>query len=435
MRLPERNYRQPALPRSSLAPPCSRERQLAGGARRAGPAAHLPAAAAVQGGHGGDAAAQVGAAGNARTLSAQAGSRDPGACLLGRRPGRIPMFAMAPPPCHVTILASCAPQPEADHRAEPQCGLGAGRAHRLRGRARPPAGRRFAMHQPARCTVPRPAAAALALGCRLMLPSGSPPPSPAQLLALLKSSAPYVRSEADWRTVCAIIKLTSGGACSSAEQMGAQAHWRPSRSSGSFALPVPGNVYPHQLAASALLGSPRALVHPAPAGPDRPASSTPAAPPLQCAPRRRRWPTSRCRWCAATRARCRERATCRCWRRACSTLNGTSRWAGGVVAQKAQCLLCRAEAGRGVTRQLSRHVWDEARPGRAHCMHLRDAQPPCFSARSAQQNVEAAVRFLDLIELLFNWLVTQSQHGSPGRGLDEEPALSGGPSSGVQHPP
>lgn len=34
---------------------------------------------------------------------------------------------------------------------------------------------------------------------------------PLQLLALLKSSAPYVRSEADWRTVCAIIKLTSGG--------------------------------------------------------------------------------------------------------------------------------------------------------------------------------------------------------------------------------
>ncbi len=33
---------------------------------------------------------------------------------------------------------------------------------------------------------------------------------PPQLLALLRSSAPYVRSEADWRTVCAIIKLTSG---------------------------------------------------------------------------------------------------------------------------------------------------------------------------------------------------------------------------------
>ncbi|PRW57821.1 ARF guanine-nucleotide exchange factor GNOM-like [Chlorella sorokiniana] len=31
----------------------------------------------------------------------------------------------------------------------------------------------------------------------------------AELLALLRSSAPYVRSEADWRTVCAIIKLTS----------------------------------------------------------------------------------------------------------------------------------------------------------------------------------------------------------------------------------
>lgn len=33
-----------------------------------------------------------------------------------------------------------------------------------------------------------------------------PPP---QLLALLKSSAPYVRSEADWRTVCALLRLTS----------------------------------------------------------------------------------------------------------------------------------------------------------------------------------------------------------------------------------
>lgn len=38
-----------------------------------------------------------------------------------------------------------------------------------------------------------------------------PPLLPPQLLALLKSSAPYVRTEADWRTVCAIIKLTSGG--------------------------------------------------------------------------------------------------------------------------------------------------------------------------------------------------------------------------------
>lgn len=36
------------------------------------------------------------------------------------------------------------------------------------------------------------------------------PSRPVQLLALLRSSAPYVRSEADWRTVCAIIKLTSG---------------------------------------------------------------------------------------------------------------------------------------------------------------------------------------------------------------------------------
>lgn len=35
-------------------------------------------------------------------------------------------------------------------------------------------------------------------------------PAALQLLALLRSSAPYVRSEADWRTVCAIIKLTSG---------------------------------------------------------------------------------------------------------------------------------------------------------------------------------------------------------------------------------
>ena len=35
-------------------------------------------------------------------------------------------------------------------------------------------------------------------------------PAPLQLLALLRSSAPYVRSEADWRTVCAILKLTSG---------------------------------------------------------------------------------------------------------------------------------------------------------------------------------------------------------------------------------
>jgi hypothetical protein len=30
------------------------------------------------------------------------------------------------------------------------------------------------------------------------------------MLALLKSSAPYVRSESDWRTVCAILKLVSG---------------------------------------------------------------------------------------------------------------------------------------------------------------------------------------------------------------------------------
>ena len=31
-----------------------------------------------------------------------------------------------------------------------------------------------------------------------------------ELLALLRSSAPYVRTEADWRTVCALLKLTSG---------------------------------------------------------------------------------------------------------------------------------------------------------------------------------------------------------------------------------
>lgn len=36
------------------------------------------------------------------------------------------------------------------------------------------------------------------------------------------------------------------------------------------------------------------------------------------------------------------------------------------------------------------------------------------------------MRFLDLIELLFNWLVTQSQRGSQGEGVDEEAALSGG---------
>ncbi len=43
-----------------------------------------------------------------------------------------------------------------------------------------------------------------------------------------------------------------------------------------------------------------------------------------------------------------------------------------------------------------------------------------------QQNDEAAVRFLDLIEMLFNWLVAQSQRSSQGDGLDEEAALSGG---------
>lgn len=47
-----------------------------------------------------------------------------------------------------------------------------------------------------------------------------------------------------------------------------------------------------------------------------------------------------------------------------------------------------------------------------------------YLERYKQQNVEAAVRFLDLIELLFNWLVTQSQRGSQGEGVDEEAALS-----------
>lgn len=35
------------------------------------------------------------------------------------------------------------------------------------------------------------------------------------------------------------------------------------------------------------------------------------------------------------------------------------------------------------------------------------------------------MRFLDLIEMLFNWLVAQSQRSSQGDGLDEEAALSG----------
>lgn len=41
-----------------------------------------------------------------------------------------------------------------------------------------------------------------------------------------------------------------------------------------------------------------------------------------------------------------------------------------------------------------------------------------------QQNVEAAVRYLDLVEALFGWLVTQSQRRG---GAYDERSLSGAP--------
>jgi hypothetical protein len=54
-----------------------------------------------------------------------------------------------------------------------------------------------------------------------------------------------------------------------------------------------------------------------------------------------------------------------------------------------------------------------------------------YLERYKQQSVEAAVQYLDLVETLFNWLVTQSQRpaaaaaGGGGGGVDEEAALSG----------
>ncbi|KAL4436787.1 hypothetical protein ABPG75_003926 [Micractinium tetrahymenae] len=114
-----------------------------------------------------------------------------------------------------------------------------------------------------------------------------------ELLALLKSSAPYVRSEADWRTVCAIIKLTSV---------------RPEAASLAYE------------SLSVVCSNPRAL------------------------------------------------------------------------------------------------SGDSYMPLLETCLQ--------YLERYKQQNVEAAVRFLDLIELLFNWLATQSQRGSQGEGVDEEQTLS-----------
>ena len=53
-----------------------------------------------------------------------------------------------------------------------------------------------------------------------------------------------------------------------------------------------------------------------------------------------------------------------------------------------------------------------------------------YLERYKQQSAEAAVQYLDLVETLFNWLVTQSQRpaaaaGGGGGGVDEEAALSG----------
>ena len=108
-------------------PPCSCEQQPAGGAGGAGAAAHLPAPAAVQGGHRRDAAAQV------RRAHSAALSRlllCPHELRRSRCPGLskhalLPTLLCSPP--HLAAL-----QPQAAHRPEPQRGLGAGGAHRWR---------------------------------------------------------------------------------------------------------------------------------------------------------------------------------------------------------------------------------------------------------------------------------------------------------------
>ena len=65
----------------------------------------------------------------------------------------------------------------------------------------------------------------------------------------------------------------------------------------------------------------------------------------------------------------------------------------------------------------------------ANCFHLHCFKcdvPPSFVL---QQNVEAALQYLDLVESLFNWLVMQQQQQQQGSGGGYEDApLSGAPS-------
>ena len=91
-------------------------------------------------------------------------------------------------------------------------------------------------------------------------------------------------------------------------------------------------------------------------------------------------------------------------------------------------------------------VRPEAAPLAFECLSVVCANPRALSGESylplletclqyleryKQQSVEAAVQYLDLVETLFNWLVTQSQRpaaaaaGGGGGGVDEEAALSG----------